>query len=79
MATNIGTAVDSNHFWRFNYPFEGAIFDLRKRRFARYKDEKYTDKQLARKLTLDLMFFPKHIETLSWEPEKNLKSIYFRK
>lgn len=69
-----GTAVDDNHFWRFNYPTDGFIFDLRKRRFALYKKGDFTDEELARKLVIDLMFFPKRIETLDWKPEKDILS-----
>jgi len=72
MAVRKGTAVDNNHFWRFNYPSDGYIFDLRKRRFALYKEGDFTDEELARKLVLDLMFFPKSIETLDWKSEESL-------
>lgn len=72
MATKKGTAIDNNHFWRINYPTDGFIFDLRKRRFALYKEGDFTDEELARKLVLDLMFFPKSIEMLDWKPEKDL-------
>jgi len=73
MATPNGTAVDNNHFWRFNYPTSGYIFDLRKRRFALYrKDYTGNDETLARFLVTDLMFFPKRIETLDWKSEKEI-------
>lgn len=70
MAITKGTAVDNNHFWRFNYPADGYIFDLRKRRFALYKEGDFTDEELARKLILDLMFLPAKIEALDWKPER---------
>ena len=76
MAITKGTAVDKNHFWRFNYPMDGYIFDLQKRRYALYKEGNFTDEELARKLVLDLMFFPKSIESLDWKPEKEIANIY---
>ena len=76
MAIVDGTAVDNNHFWRFNYPAKGYIFDLRKRRFALYKENfEKADEDLARQLTLDLMFFPKHISALDWKSEESLQNI----
>lgn len=78
MAITKGTAIDNNHFWRFNYPTDGFIFDLQKRRFALYKEGDFTDEELARKLTLDLLFFPKHIEILDWKPEKDISNPYIR-
>jgi hypothetical protein len=78
MAINKGTAINHNHFWRFNYPADGFIFDLKKRRFALYKkDFKGSDEELARKLTLDLMFFPKHIYLLDWKPEEEIANPFF--
>ena len=73
MAITKGTAIDDNHFWRFNYPADGFIFDLRKRRFALYKEGDFTDEWLARRLVIDLMFFPKRIEALSWKPESDIQ------
>jgi hypothetical protein len=72
MAITKGTAIDNNHFWRFNYPADGFIFDLKKMRFALYKRGDFTDEQLARSLTLDLMFFPKRVEALNWKSELKL-------
>ena len=72
MAKTKGNAIDNNHFWRFNYPADGYIFDLQKRRFCLYKKGNFTDEELARSLTLDLMFFPKKIYTLDWKPERDI-------
>lgn len=75
MAITKGEAIDSNHFWRFNYPTDGYIFDLRKRRYALYIEGDFTDEELARKLTLDLLFFPARIEVLDWKPEKDIANL----
>lgn len=75
MAYTKGIAVDDNNLWRFNYPANGYIFDLRKRRFALYEEGDFTDEELARKLTVDLLFFPKHIEKLEWKAEKEITSL----
>lgn len=73
MAQTDGKAIDNNHFWRFNYPKKGYIFDLRKRRFALYKEDfEGDDYELSERLVTEILFFPQHIENLDWISEKEL-------